>query len=147
VGTLVTLPDGGAFLVGHSDDWKHAGSVTRSFRFDARSGRWHQVGPAWADNLWQGTTGRQTPGVDLTGAFAAALPDGRVLIAGGTSYDAISNLQEASRVARLYNPVTNAWSNLPSMPAGGSGEAVPLADGSVLLIEGTGTAIRFVPSR
>jgi hypothetical protein len=156
VGTLIALPDGGAFLVGHSDDWKHAGSVTRSFRFDAPSGRWHQVGPAWANNLWQGPTGRQTPGVDLAGAFAAALPGGRVLVAGGITYTAIgAESWDVTRLARLYDPRMNTWSSLPSMPTGRQGGvAVALADGSVLLIGGdryssgdSATAVRFVPSR
>jgi hypothetical protein len=155
MGTLVALPDGGAFLVGHSDDWKHAGSVTRSFRFDARSGRWHQVGPASASNQWQGATGRQTPGDDLTGAFAAALPDGRVLVAGGITYTAIgAESWDVTRTARLYDPRMNTWSSLPSMPTGRQGGVtVALADGSVLLIGGdryssggSPTADRFVPT-
>jgi len=153
IGTLVALPDGGALLVGHDDEWKHAGAVTRTFRFDPRSGRWRQVGRAWA-GFWDWSVQRawhQTPGVDLAGAFAAALPDGRVLIAGGCTYPSSQRYEnkqcQPSSVARLYNPVTNAWSNLPSMPAGGGGDAVPLADGSVLLIGGAETTIRFVPSR
>ena len=68
-GTLVALPDGGAFLVGRIDEWKHQGSVTRTFRFDARSGHWHQVGRASADfNDWT---------ADI-GADARARPHGRV---------------------------------------------------------------------
>jgi hypothetical protein len=153
VGTLIALRDGGAFLVGHTDEWKHEGSVTRSFRFDARSGRWRQVGRATAGvNDWKAATWRQTPGVDLAGAFAAALPDGRVLVAGGSTYDA-TNQWGVSSGARLYDPVTNTWASVPSMPeARQGGVTVSLADGSILLISGndsetgTASAVRFVPS-
>ena len=149
-GTLVALPDGGAFLVGRIDEWKHEGWVTRAFRFDARSGHWHQVGRASAGFYdGDGTLGR-TPGLDLAGAFAAALPDGRVLVAGGITSDATGEWA-ASRVARLYDPVTNTWSRLPSLPEERQGGlTVALADGSVLLIDGSqtsgaATAVRFVP--
>ncbi len=153
VGTLIALPDGGAFLVGHTDEWKHEGSVTRTFRFDAPSGRWRQVGKASAGvNDWKAETWRQTPGVDLAGAFAAALPDGRVLVAGGSTYDA-TNQWGSSSTARLYDPVTNTWLSLPSMPERRQrGVAVGLADGSILLVggneseTGTASAVRFVPS-
>ena len=92
----------------------------------------------------------QTPGIDLSGASAAALPDGRVLVAGGTTRDATGEGWGALRVARLYNPGTNTWTRLPSMPEGRSGGVtVTLADGSVLLVGGndgdTATAVRFVP--
>jgi hypothetical protein len=154
-GTLVTLPDGGALLVGQSDEWKHMGYVTRTFRFDARSGRWRQVGKASVGFYSSDReTWLQTPGVDLAGAFAAVLPDGRVLVAGGTTGGATGE-SEMSRVARLYDPVTNTWSRVPSMPKGRSGGVtVALADGSILLIGGNETtpggsaanAVRFVPS-
>jgi len=145
-GTLVPLPDGGALLVGHSNYWKHQGSVTRTFHFDAQSGRWRQVGKATGFNEGDRPS-RQTPGLDLAGAFAAALPDGRVLVAGGTIRDETSDL-ELSRVARAYDSVTNTWTRLPSMPTGREGGlTVALADGSVLLVGGNdATAVRFVPS-
>jgi len=154
-GTLVALPDGGALLVGHSDEWKHEGSVTRTFRFDAPTGSWHQVGPASAGvNDWKAETWRQTPGVDLAGAFAAALPSGLVLVAGGTLYNGTDSWEKC-RVARLYDPATGAWSSLPLMPTGRQGGmTIALADGSVLLIGGNesstdsdaATAVRFAPS-
>ncbi|HEY6058769.1 MAG TPA: kelch repeat-containing protein [Candidatus Limnocylindrales bacterium] len=152
MGTLVALPDGGAFLVGHSDQWKHAGSVTRTFRFDAASESWHQVGKAWAGfEDWDDQMAwHQTPGIDLEGAFAAALPDGRLLVAGGTTTDASGENWEASRVAHAYNPVTDSWSDLPSMPwDAGVGHAVALVDGSILLVANEADAknsIRFIPS-
>lgn len=154
VGTLIALPDGGAMLVGHADSWKHQADVVRSFRFDARTGRWTQVGPAYASaNDWAADGWRSTPGVDLAGAFAAALPDGRVLAAGGNTTGG-DGAWEATRTARTYDPTTSTWAPLPAMPeARSSGETAVLSDGSVLLVGGNEsssgaiTAVRFVPSQ
>ncbi len=153
VGTLVALPDGGALLVGHGDSWKHQADVTRSFRFDAGTGRWTAVGPAHASTNDMTVGGwHETPGVDLAGSFAAALPNGLVLVAGGSTSDGAGGWK-ATREARTYDPVTSAWAALPPMPEGRQyGETVVLPDGSVLLVggndssSGTVTATRFVPS-
>ncbi len=107
VGTLVALADGGALVIGRSDEWKHEGWVTRNFRFDAPSGRWRQVGKANAGvNDWE--TGalrldaRGRPG----GRLAAALPNGSVLVAGGApaarpgEVSSRARIEHAPRVAR-----------------------------------------------
>ncbi len=153
-GTLVALPDGGALLVGHDVSWKHEADVVRTFRFDGRTGAWHQVGPAYAGvNDWQAGVWRSTPGIDLAGSFAASLQDGRVLVAGGLEGDAALGLTE-TKVARAYDPTSGAWLDLPSMPhARQGGETATLADGSALLVGGDyseaggETAIRYVPGR
>ena len=152
-GTLVALPDGGALLVGRSDAWKHEGSVTRTLRFDAGTARWTQVGPAYACLTDFTANGSHcTPGVDLANAFAAALPDGRVLAAGGWTATAGGGT-DASRQAQAFDATTSAWSPLPSMPdARASGRTAVLSDGSVLLVGGNDssagpvTAVRFVLS-
>ena len=117
--------------MGHGDDWKHEGSVTRSFRFDAEEGRWTQVGPAYACVTDFATTGWHcTPGVDLAGAFAAALPDGDVLVAGGSTFDATTGGSQSSRVARAWDPATGRWFALPSMPEPRDGRSTAtLSDG------------------
>ena len=74
----------------------------------------------------------------------------RPVIAGGTSLDKAGETG-TSRTARLYDPVANAWTRLPSMPEGrDGGVTLALTDGSVLLVGGndtsTTTAVRFVPS-
>lgn len=155
VGTLIALPDGGAFLVGHGDSWKHEASVTRSFRFDGGTGRWTQVGPAFAGSAdWSGAEAvwHYTPGINLEGAFAGGLPDGHVLVAGGSTVDEKSGDWSASRTARAWDPATGGWAPLPPMPgARDGGSTVVLGEGSVLLIggdmddQGVETAVRFVP--
>ena len=160
-GTLVALPDGGAVLIGHGAWWKHQGDIVRSFRFDAGTGGWVEIGQpcAWADD-WETDTLARTPGVCHLGALVAALDDGRVLVAGGRG--AYQTSAPNSATAELYDPATDSWSALPPMPEPRAvGAAVVLADGSVLLVGGyderpspdsgyervvLAPAIRFVPS-
>lgn len=156
-GTLVALQDGGAVLIGQTRWWKHVADMTRSFRFDVRTGAWSEIGATWVEVGEPGLVPLTTPGVrNLAGALAAAIPDGRVLVAGGTSSNGESG-SGASTVAELYDPATDTWAAAPAMPDGRSwGDAVTLADGSVLLVGGLDnrgiegatrltTATRFVP--
>lgn len=161
-GSLVALADGGALLVGHTGSWKHQGLVSRAFRFDAQARNWTATGqPFVAVEDPSSGASQQTPGVGRLHALAARLPDGRVLVAGGAStYESSPGITTAS--VELYDPATNAWSALPSMPGPRSaGAIVTLHDGSPLLVGGTdgratdadpctgpqglSSAIRFVP--
>jgi hypothetical protein len=159
VGTLVPLQDGGAALIGQTRWWKHLADMTRSFRFDAGSGTWSEIGQTWAYVGEPTAVPLTTPGVrNLSGAMAAALPDGRVLVAGGggNSPDGFGG-RTAAEVAELYDPATNTWAPLPPMPVGrSSGAVATIADGSVVLVGGlTGmdtaeqdvlaSAVRLVP--
>jgi hypothetical protein len=84
------------------------------------------------------------PGTELTtprfGAVAAPLPDGEVLIAGG------SNGSSFLQSAELFNPVTQTFTALPATGntelAVGREDAVaaPLPNGDVLIAGGTGNA-------
>ena len=156
IGTLVALPDGGALLVGHSDEWKHEGSVTRSFRFDAPTrelapGRPGQRGRQRLEGRDVAPDAGGRPGGRLRrGASRRARARGR----GHHLYNGTDSW-EKSRVARLYDPATDTWSSLPLMPTGRQGGmTIALADGSVLLIGGNesstdsdaATAVRFAPS-
>ncbi len=158
-GSLVALKDGGAVLIAQSGSWKHEGDITRSFRFDARTGAWTEIGRTFIDVYNPDTTQLVTPGVpSLAGATVAGLPGGQVLVAGGAgeTVPPYSNTY-TSASAQLYDPATNIWSPLPPMPEARAGAAaVVLRDGSVLLAGGSDyrppgdqvgltSAIRFVP--
>jgi hypothetical protein len=162
-GSLVALQDGGAVLIGVTYSWKHQADMSRSFRYDATSNSWSEIGETWV------VVGEPTAiplfleGVpNLIGSIAAPLSDGRVLVAGGsgpthivqTEYgDALES--EPTDEASYFDPTANTWSDAPAMPAPSSGgDATALADGSVLAF-GAGiftddgfvhiTPARFVP--
>ncbi|WP_395680428.1 Kelch repeat-containing protein [Dokdonella sp.] len=117
-GHLFALPDGDALLVG--------GDPT-----DARTVRYVSETRSWA---WG-------PALHASRRFeqAAALADGRILVAGGFGADAAP-----TNSAEIYDPATGAFTATGSMPrprAGGSAEL--LADGRVLIaggIDATGNA-------
>lgn len=140
-GTLVALPDGGAVLIARQGWWKHVGDIGRSFRFDAPSGRWSEIGRTYALIGEPGPITLTTPGVpSLAGAAVAALPDGRVLVAGGGG-PAIQveggYTSGTSDAAQLFDPTTGAFAPTAKMPLGRQdGVTVPLRDGSVLSFGG-----------
>jgi hypothetical protein len=170
-GTLVSLDDGGAVLIGHAGSWKHYADITRSFRFDPATARWREIGQTFvavASPASDSGGFLVTPGILRRNALAARLPDGRVLVAGGDGgyrYAGGSgpspNPVSVTATAELYDPATDTWSPLHPMPeARAGGAAVVLADGSVLLVGGYNeasaeqgyeritleSAVRFVPA-
>jgi hypothetical protein len=88
-----------------------------------------------ATGAWAVTGQMNTPRTDST---ATLLPDGQVLIAGGTSVTGTFALSSAE----LYNPATGTWSVTGSMHQGRSGldgqdaSATLLPDGQVLVAGG-----------
>jgi len=149
IGTLVALPDGGAVLVGYAQYWKHAGEITRSFRFDADARRWTEIGQTYIVVAEPTIVNLTIPGArNLAGAMVAPLPDGGLLVVE-------SDFGQTPGAAERYDPASDAWSALPSLPEPRSRCAtVVLADGSVLLIGGFSlgpdaesltSSIRFVP--
>lgn len=149
LGTLIALDDGGAVLIGLAQGWKHVGEITRSFRYDAATGQWTEVGQTY---IWVGEPTPVTltiPGApNLANAVAAPLPDGGLLIAE-------SPPGMPTRAVHRFDPATNSWSPLPEVLGRGNlhRPAVRLADGSILILttdvsadgSATTSAIRFVP--
>lgn len=169
-GTLVALADGGALLVGQTTGWDadpffNSGYIVRTLRLDPTSGRWAEIDRSVERRINESGTSRLieiVSGESRSGALAAPLLDGRVLVAGGERVMG-GESDMTTRTANLYDPATDTWTALSPMPeprAGGA--AVTLADGSVLIVGGhdewpaggnectegpTGlaTAVRFVP--
>lgn len=166
VGTLLALDDGGAVVIGHVATWKHVGNITRSFRYNAGTGSWTEIGQTFAAAGGEAMPEPlATKGVrSLAGAMAARLADGRIVVAGGAGYFTAAQhgyYEGTTTESELYDPATNVWSPLPPMPEPrADGAVVALADGSALFIggwsnppdlEGSETtilasAVRFVPS-
>jgi hypothetical protein len=168
-GTLVALRDGGALLVGRTEQWYASGAAAsaegydvRALRFDPLTGQWTEIDRSVevysSDALQAGTI---VQGHVPYHASAASLADGRVIVAGGERRSG-SDAFVALDTAALYDPGSDTWTALPPMPehrAGGT--AVALPDGSALLVGGnyetslpwgcadsaTGLAstVRFVP--
>jgi hypothetical protein len=140
VGTLVALDDGGAVLIGHARYWKHAGRITQSFRFDAATDTWSEIGQAFAVIAEPTAKVLVTDGVrDLDGAVAARLPDGSVLIAGGSGEpQAIYDAPLTADAVRLV-AATDSWTDLAPLPQPRTrAGVVTLSDGSVLVVGGEG---------
>ena len=114
------LPDGRVLVAGGSTEKNGlADSSPSAELYDPTTGQFAATGPMVADRS------------DHT---ATLLPDGRVLIAGGTSADGIA------AVAELYDPKTGSFSPTGSMtfPPGYGETATLLADGRVLIAGGLG---------
>lgn len=90
-------------------------------------------------------TGRWTSVASLTmarsGHTATLLPDGRVLVVGGSAGD-----DSTARSAELFDPSTGRWAMTSSMASARSGHtATALADGTVLVAGGVGLGSDPIP--
>ncbi|MDQ6615231.1 MAG: hypothetical protein M3083_10900 [Actinomycetota bacterium] len=98
------------------------GTVTLSSveRFEPTTGAWSEVAP-----MSQGRTG----------ASAAALKNGMVLVTGGETVD--QGARHSLAAAQVFDPAKDVWNPAGSMscPRSGAGTAL-LADGSVLVVAG-----------
>jgi hypothetical protein len=91
--------------------------------------------------LYDPATGKFKPTGSMTSprfnAAATLLPNGKVLIAGGTSFDVANNTTVSLTSAELYDPATGKFSPTGSMSAGSPlATATLLLDGKVLVIGG-----------
>src|SRR5665213_3712373 len=81
----------------------------------------------------------------VANAVSALLPNGNVLVAGGSAVGGT-----ATNLAAIYDPTTNVWSAAAAMPSGDAvfgASAVTLQNGSILVVGGdTGTLTAPVPS-
>lgn len=148
-GTLIALADESAVLVGNGNQWAHQGCAYRTLRFG--EGGWAVVGGTWVAFRGDliGGADLMSSGPRRTSAYVGALADGRVLVAGGDSprWDG-----PETRAAEILDPADDTWTSIPDLPtARAGGIAVPLPDGSVLLVGGHGydgfvrETIRYVP--
>jgi hypothetical protein len=118
ISATLTLPDGRVLLVG-ADQSAAGGETAIALLFDPTSATFAPVGPMI------------TP---RTGAQLALLPDGRVLVAGGTTPDD-SNTTLAS--AEIFDPASGSFSATGAMGTSRTMHAlVPLLDGRVLVVGG-----------
>lgn len=96
---------------------------------------WHSTGGGYS--LWNPTTGYFNPYVptleaNLFCSGHAFLPDGRLLVAGGSR-----GSQRGAPEAGIYDPAMNAWTRLPDMNAGRWYPSnLTLANGDVLVLSG-----------
>ena len=146
MGRPVALKDGGAVIIGLSESWKHVGDVSRSVRYDPASNSWTEFGQTWALIGEPTENYLYVEGVpNLGGSASALLPDGRVIVAGGTDPVTVKKVdgvevvdQPQTAAAQFFDPAANAWSAAPPLPEPQmGGRALTLADGSILVDDGT----------
>jgi hypothetical protein len=144
-GTIVALPDGDAMLIGVTYYWKHVADITRSFRYDAASNKWSEIGQTWVNVGERTAIPLYYDGVpNLDGAVAELLP-GRSCprrrrlhaVNDGHGRGGWPRQPPVRRpLVRRLGP-TNAFSDAPRMPIPRTfGQSVALKDGSVFVFGG-----------
>lgn len=127
--TASLLPDGRVLVVGGygPPDQGIWGILNSAEIYDPRTG------------TWSATTGMHTFREYHT---ATLLPDGRVLVAGGTSFqDTSGTIFIAISEAELYDPRTATWTQTGSLTSARTEHtATLLPDGRVLVVGGTSVA-------
>jgi N-acetylneuraminic acid mutarotase len=128
--TATLLPNGEVLVAGGATTYHlPRGSVTTGAEiYDPASDTWHKAASMSVSRYHHG---------------AAALSDGRVLVAGGWALT--SNSDKSLATAEIYDPVQNTWTATGSMATGrASGGIVTLPDGRVLVAGGVNPAYRVV---
>jgi hypothetical protein len=116
--TVTLLPDGRVLVIGGSTGGPYNAFPTTSVdTFHPATGTWTAVAPMIYPRLAH---------------TATLLPDGRVLVIGGSSQQGVSNIPE------VYDPATNTWMPLNPMaaPSRLGHQAVLLPSGRVLVVGG-----------
>lgn len=118
----VRLDDGSVLVAGGLGGSSGSATLATAERFDPTTNLWRAAAPL--------ASGR-------TGASAAVLANGRVLVAGGESVDGGS--RTSLDTAELFDPAADSWVSAGGMSCPRSGlAAVTLPDGSVLEVAGDG---------
>ncbi len=130
-GRLVALAGGSALLLGRRERWPERSAITRILRYDAAGDRWTEIAQPHAADDW----GWSIRGVDRHDAAVVALPDGRAVIAGGLVRRTGDTEARAVRWADVYDPASDRWSSLPSLPAAlESAAGLAVTGGSVVVV-------------
>ncbi len=139
--TVVALSDGRVLVVGGDISPPYEGEGTHlpatAEVFDPTTGTSEPAGPPPRS----ASTARRS-GADI-GFVAALLPDGRVLVAGGsgmvvdsTSGLSVSRSRGELETAEIYDPATNSWASAEPMTRGASGlAATRLSDGQLVFVQ------------
>ena len=116
--TATLLTDGEVLVTGGDSAIPRGGFLASAELYDPATGAWRSTG--------------SLRGVRVN-ASATLLPDGRVLVAGGTDPDLVGVVASAE----LYDPSTGTWGPTASLGTGRKGHtAVLLRDGQVLVVGG-----------
>jgi len=132
--TSTLLLDGRVLVAGGGNS-EGVDAVASAELYDPDTGSWTATG-----NMHGGVVHPQLGVIDgRNGHTATLLLDGRVLVAGGSSFNVGSSLH-ALASAELYDPDTGSWTATGNMAGGRFGHtATLLADGKVLVAGGGGS--------
>jgi hypothetical protein len=118
--TATLLPNGTILIAGGATDITDTGSLSSSETYDPSTGTWTATGSMGTTRSWH---------------TATLLPNGKVLIAGGSGNTGVLSSAE------LYDPDTGLWSATGSMGTARQGATLTLLpDGKVLTAGGWGGA-------
>jgi N-acetylneuraminic acid mutarotase len=131
-GTTTLLADGRVLVAGgHGSGDRHDPASTGAEVYDPGTGQWTE-------------TGRMTA-AHRSGHTAILLPNGQVLVAGGSAYPRTGAGPYPRSEAELYDPITGTWSKTSRMTLARSGHtATLLPDGTVLVVGGYGADGRTI---
>ena len=125
-GTTTLLADGRVLVAGGSGTGVRHDPASRGAEvYDPSTGQWTE-------------TGRMTT-AHRSGHTATLLPNGEVLVAGGSAYQKPGRVPFPQDRAELYDPLTGTWRATGRMTVARSGHiATLLPDGTVLVVGGIG---------
>jgi Galactose oxidase, central domain len=125
-GTTTLLADGSVLVAGgHGDGTRHDPASQGAELYDPDTGQWAQTGRMVAAHR--------------SGATATLLPNGHVLVAGGSAYLGKGGGPSPRGDAEVYDPTTGTWAKTGSMTVARSSHiATLLPDGTVLVVGGYG---------